>query len=108
MHQLTCNGVLEGIRICRKGFPNRMVYHDFRHRYVILAPKEMKEKKEDRDACDVCLKKIDLDSDKFRLGLTKVAWPLVPILMDLNRRPGFRPAAAGSGGSFQRICIFCR
>lgn len=32
MHQLTCNGVLEGIRICRKGFPNRMVYHDFKQR----------------------------------------------------------------------------
>ena len=32
MHQLTCNGVLEGIRICRKGFPNRMVYKDFQSR----------------------------------------------------------------------------
>lgn len=32
MHQLTCNGVLEGIRICRKGFPNRIIYPDFKHR----------------------------------------------------------------------------
>nr|UEK51607.1 MHC muscle-like protein 2 [Parasacculina yatsui] len=72
MHQLTCNGVLEGIRICRKGFPNRMVYHDFRHRYLILAVKEMSAAKEDKDASAACLKKIELDAEKYRLGLNKV------------------------------------
>jgi len=34
--------VLEGIRICRKGFPNRMLYPDFKHRYAILAADESK------------------------------------------------------------------
>ena len=34
MHQLRCNGVLEGIRICRKGFPNRILYGDFKQRFV--------------------------------------------------------------------------
>ena len=34
LHQLRCNGVLEGIRICRKGFPSRILYADFKQRFV--------------------------------------------------------------------------
>ncbi|XP_042212121.1 myosin heavy chain, muscle-like isoform X2 [Homarus americanus] len=72
MHQLTCNGVLEGIRICRKGFPNRMVYPDFKHRYKILASKEMSEIKDDKKAAKACFDKAGLDEESYRLGNTKV------------------------------------
>merc|ERR1711878_143442 len=41
MQQLTCNGVLEGIRICMRGFPNRMLYPDFKTRYAILGAAEI-------------------------------------------------------------------
>ncbi|KAF7685183.1 putative myosin heavy chain, partial [Cucumispora dikerogammari] len=39
LKQLRCNGVLEGIRISRKGYPNRLFYNDFRKRYTILLKK---------------------------------------------------------------------
>merc|ERR1712198_748970 len=41
MHQLQCNGVLEGIRICMRGFPNRMLYPDFKLRYQVLGSAEL-------------------------------------------------------------------
>lgn len=80
MHQLTCNGVLEGIRICRKGFPNRMLYPDFKHRYVILAPAAIKKtpKEEPKQACIVCLEDIDFDKEKYRIGNTKARNQLQP------------------------------
>ncbi|KAK7078910.1 putative TRAFAC class myosin-kinesin ATPase superfamily [Halocaridina rubra] len=72
MHQLTCNGVLEGIRICRKGFPNRMLYQDFKHRYKILASKEVSEIVDDKLATKACFEKAGLDEELYRCGNTKV------------------------------------
>ncbi|XP_075220629.1 myosin heavy chain isoform X32 [Lycorma delicatula] len=72
MHQLTCNGVLEGIRICRKGFPNRMVYPDFKLRYMILAPATMAAESDPKIAASKCLEEVKLDPENYRIGHTKV------------------------------------
>jgi myosin heavy chain 6/7 len=83
MHQLTCNGVLEGIRICRKGYPNRIIYNDFRTRYSILAPKEavaamkkikrpITEEKKNIAATHAVMDKVNLIGDKFQYGHTKI------------------------------------
>ncbi|XP_024080481.1 myosin heavy chain, muscle isoform X24 [Cimex lectularius] len=72
MHQLTCNGVLEGIRICRKGFPNRMVYPDFKLRYKILNPAAVEKEPDQKKAAGHVLESTGLDPDMYRLGHTKV------------------------------------
>uniref|UniRef100_A0A8D8U4L3 Myosin heavy chain, muscle n=1 Tax=Cacopsylla melanoneura TaxID=428564 RepID=A0A8D8U4L3_9HEMI len=73
MHQLTCNGVLEGIRICRKGFPNRMNYPDFKLRYKILNAKQVTKDMTPEKAAEIILKSLtELDPDRYRLGHTKV------------------------------------
>ncbi|CAM4808905.1 unnamed protein product [Rotaria magnacalcarata] len=75
MHQLTCNGVLEGIRICRKGFPNRMIYSEFKQRYSILAPNAIPKGFVDaKKATENILKDKDvmLAEDLYRCGVTKV------------------------------------
>ncbi|XP_077289717.1 myosin heavy chain isoform X15 [Arctopsyche grandis] len=72
MHQLTCNGVLEGIRICRKGFPNRMVYPDFKLRYKILAPQAVAKESDPKKTAAIILDATALDAESYRLGHTKV------------------------------------
>ncbi|CAF0951774.1 unnamed protein product [Rotaria sp. Silwood1] len=73
MHQLTCNGVLEGIRICRKGFPNRMIYSEFKQRYSILAPNAIPKGFVDaKKATENILKDCQLNEDLYRCGSTKV------------------------------------
>merc|ERR1711884_481218 len=72
MHQLTCNGVLEGIRICMRGFPNRMLYPDFKSRYQILGAAEIANATDNKTGAYALMDKIEFSREKYRLGHTKV------------------------------------
>lgn len=73
LHQLRCNGVLEGIRICRVGFPNRILFEQFREQYKLLAPNLIQNVSDHRQACEILLKSVrGLNPQKFQIGRTKV------------------------------------
>ncbi|XP_029545163.1 myosin-10 isoform X11 [Salmo trutta] len=73
LDQLRCNGVLEGIRICRQGFPNRIVFQEFRQRYEILTPNAIpKGFMDGKQACERMIRALELDSNLFRIGQSKI------------------------------------
>merc|ERR1712180_523038 len=72
MHQLTCNGVLEGIRICMRGFPNRMQYPDFKLRYSCLGQEAIKSSSDNKTAVWALMDGIPFDRERYRLGHTMV------------------------------------
>uniref|UniRef100_A0AAX7VDV5 Myosin, heavy chain b n=1 Tax=Astatotilapia calliptera TaxID=8154 RepID=A0AAX7VDV5_ASTCA len=74
IHQLRCNGVLEGIRICRKGFPSRILYGDFKQRYKVLNASIIPEGQfiDNKKASEKLLGSINVDHSQYKFGHTKV------------------------------------
>merc|ERR1719481_1235144 len=72
MHQLTCNGVLEGIRICMRGFPNRMLYPDYKMRYACLGQAEIASSSDNKVSTYALMDKIEFPRERYRLGHTLV------------------------------------
>ncbi|XP_060548791.1 myosin-10-like isoform X8 [Pantherophis guttatus] len=73
LDQLRCNGVLEGIRICRQGFPNRIIFQEFRQRYEILTPNAIpKGFMDGKQACERMIKALELDPNLYRIGQSKI------------------------------------
>ena len=70
---LRCNGVLEGIRIVRQGFPNRIVYAEFKQRYQILAAAKIPTGFiEAKDATQIIITALGLTDDEAKFGSTKI------------------------------------
>merc|ERR1711997_277037 len=72
MHQLTCNGVLEGIRVCMLGFPNRMLYRDYKARYMVLGAEILATAGSDKEGVTGLMNKISFEAEKYRCGHTMV------------------------------------
>uniref|UniRef100_A0AAZ3Q8V1 Myosin-7B n=1 Tax=Oncorhynchus tshawytscha TaxID=74940 RepID=A0AAZ3Q8V1_ONCTS len=74
IHQLRCNGVLEGIRICRKGFPSRIPYGDFKQRYKVLNPSVIPEGTfmDNKKASENLLGSMNVAHEQYKFGHTKV------------------------------------
>ncbi|KAI1301395.1 Myosin heavy chain, non-muscle [Halotydeus destructor] len=73
LDQLRCNGVLEGIRICRQGFPNRIPFQEFRQRYELLTPNAIpKGFMDGKLASEKMITALDLDPNLYRIGQSKI------------------------------------
>lgn len=73
LDQLRCNGVLEGIRICRQGFPNRIPFQEFRQRYELLTANAIpKGFMDGKLACEKMITALDLDPNLYRVGQSKI------------------------------------
>ncbi|KAJ6092567.1 hypothetical protein N7486_007856 [Penicillium sp. IBT 16267x] len=85
LDQLRCNGVLEGIRIARTGFPNRLPFAEFRQRYEVLCQNMPKGYLEGQSAAHIMLEKLGMDRAWYRVGRTKVFFR-AGVLADLEEK----------------------
>lgn len=72
LDQLRCNGVLEGIRIARSGYPNRVSFEQFAKHYAILSRRTVDKKSNYKNICELILKELDLDEEVYKIGITKL------------------------------------
>jgi myosin protein heavy chain len=103
LDQLRCNGVLEGIRIARLGYPNRLPFSDFRRRFELITPGVVANGFVDgAQACRLVLAALEVDPLTYKIGLSKVFFK-AGILADLEeRRDGHLSAV------FTKVQAACR
>eukprot|EP01107_Rhizomastix_libera_P005952 TRINITY_DN20054_c0_g1_i1.p1 TRINITY_DN20054_c0_g1~~TRINITY_DN20054_c0_g1_i1.p1 ORF type:complete len:2118 (-),score=766.83 TRINITY_DN20054_c0_g1_i1:95-6448(-) len=72
LDQLKCNGVLEGIRISRKGYPNRVIFSEFLKRYYLLGKGVPRSSPDSRGTVSLLLEQLQIPKEQYQIGLTKV------------------------------------
>ena len=107
--QLRCNGVLEGIRITRAGYPNRMMFDEFISRYSIICEKEVFSKNS-KTTSEIILKNAKLDPDTYKVGITKIFFKngilgQLEVLRDLSLKSIFTDLQRAIRGNLARATL---
>ena len=86
LDQLKCNGVLEGIRIARLGYPNCLPFVGFQQGYEVLTPGIIpKGYMDGREACRKMVNALELDEALFKIGMSKIFFK-AGVLAELEER----------------------
>lgn len=72
LEQLKCNGVLEGIRISRLGYPTRILFEDFNQRYLILANNDNNETPIQKEITIKIIEELGIGNGDYRIGNTMI------------------------------------
>ncbi|KAH8039321.1 hypothetical protein HPB51_005567 [Rhipicephalus microplus] len=77
--QLKGAQILDAVRVRKQGFPENLLYLEFRRRYSLLASPDTRpvngEPGDERAATEVLLQQLDLEASSYRLGLSQAPCP---------------------------------
>lgn len=89
LDQLRCNGVLEGIRIAREGYPNRILFKEFFENYRLLSKHTEKHISNEavnyKQSSQLLVSELNLDPTTYKVGTSKLFFK-AGILAELESR----------------------
>uniref|UniRef100_A0AC34FAZ7 Uncharacterized protein n=1 Tax=Panagrolaimus sp. ES5 TaxID=591445 RepID=A0AC34FAZ7_9BILA len=98
--------LIDSVRACNRGYPERLPFRDFRRRFQCLiqshdTPKNIHDALDDRGAVKKILEAMDIDDHRYRLGISQVLLRS-DILVELEEKRDFQ--LSGLIESLQREC----
>ncbi|GAB6030070.1 Myosin XVIIIA, variant 2 [Chamberlinius hualienensis] len=73
--QIRGTQILDAVRLNKQGFPDHMLYSEFRRRFELLGPPEAREASpvlDEKKAIETLMGSLDIDKTQYKLGLSQV------------------------------------